>query len=214
MLSWDLYSKGVHSLGNSIYTCPRSPKYIVTSTPQNLNKEVYGHCMMDPQGLYTDIYIRTYIRIVATQLFTADSLSSPRQTWDPHWGPAFWLCGRSGYGAVGLGHGSFDGTFESTVRVQVPNNHILTQNLYHIYYYPKPKYLIIGFLGLCVKLPEFYVVLDCVKFQGFGVCSRQGFRVLSFSSLMPGAAESLLKFRDKLKLFKLAQGMGLCCLAS
>ena len=114
--------------------------------------------------------------------------------WDPHWGPAFWLCGRSGYGAVGLGHGSFDGTFESTVRVQVPNNHILAQNLYHIYYYPKPKYLIIGFLGLCVKLPEFYVVLDWVKFQGFGV--------------VPGAAESLLKFRDKLKLFKIGSRHG------
>ena len=26
-------------------------------------------------------------------------------------------------------------------RVQGPNNHILTQNLYYIYYYPKPKHL-------------------------------------------------------------------------
>ena len=33
-----------------------------------------------------------------------------------------------------------------TLRVQVPNNHILTQNLYYNYYYPKPKYLIIGYL--------------------------------------------------------------------
>ena len=32
-----------------------------------------------------------------------------------------------------------------TIRVQVPNNHILTQNLYHNSYYPKPKYLI-GYL--------------------------------------------------------------------
>ena len=31
-----------------------------------------------------------------------------------------------------------------SLRVQVPNNHILTQNLYHNSYYPKPKYLIIG----------------------------------------------------------------------
>ena len=29
-------------------------------------------------------------------------------------------------------------------KVQVPNNHILTQNLYYNYYYPKPKYLVIG----------------------------------------------------------------------
>ena len=33
-----------------------------------------------------------------------------------------------------------------SLRVQVPNNHILTQNLYYNYYYPKPKYLIIGYL--------------------------------------------------------------------
>ena len=33
-----------------------------------------------------------------------------------------------------------------TLRVQVPNNHILTKNLYYNYYYPKPKYLIIGYL--------------------------------------------------------------------
>ena len=32
-------------------------------------------------------------------------------------------------------------------RVQVPNNHILTLNLYYSYYYPIPKYLIIGYLG-------------------------------------------------------------------
>ena len=31
-------------------------------------------------------------------------------------------------------------------RVQVPNNHILAQNLYYNYYYPKLKYLIIGYL--------------------------------------------------------------------
>ena len=33
-----------------------------------------------------------------------------------------------------------------TLRVQVPNNHILTQNLYYNYYYPNPKYLIIGYM--------------------------------------------------------------------
>ena len=33
-----------------------------------------------------------------------------------------------------------------TRRVQVLNNHILAQNLYHDYYYPNPKYLNIGYL--------------------------------------------------------------------
>ena len=33
-----------------------------------------------------------------------------------------------------------------TLRVQVPNNHILTQNLYYNYYYPKPKYPNIGYM--------------------------------------------------------------------
>ena len=33
-----------------------------------------------------------------------------------------------------------------TPRVQVLNNHILTQNLYYNYYYQNPKYLIIGYL--------------------------------------------------------------------
>ena len=33
-----------------------------------------------------------------------------------------------------------------TLRVQVPNNHILTQNLYYNFYYP--KYLNIGYMGL------------------------------------------------------------------
>ena len=37
-----------------------------------------------------------------------------------------------------------------SLRVQVPNNHILTQNLYYNYYYPKPKCLFIGYLDLPV----------------------------------------------------------------
>ena len=32
------------------------------------------------------------------------------------------------------------------LRVKVPNNHILTQNLHHNSYYPKPKYLAVGYL--------------------------------------------------------------------
>ena len=33
-----------------------------------------------------------------------------------------------------------------TLKVQVPHNHILTQNLYYNPYYPYPKYLIIGYM--------------------------------------------------------------------
>ena len=33
-----------------------------------------------------------------------------------------------------------------TLRVQVLNMYILTQNLYYNFYYPKPKYLIIGYM--------------------------------------------------------------------
>ena len=35
---------------------------------------------------------------------------------------------------------------QRSLRVQVPKNHILTQNLYYYNYYPKPKYLIIGYM--------------------------------------------------------------------
>ena len=44
-----------------------------------------------------------------------------------------------------------------TLRVQVPNNHVLTQNLYYNSYYPNPKYLIIGYmdpLGNGLMVPE------------------------------------------------------------
>ena len=37
-----------------------------------------------------------------------------------------------------------------TLRVQVPNNCILPQNLYYNSYYPNPKYLVIGYLTLRV----------------------------------------------------------------
>ena len=40
----------------------------------------------------------------------------------------------------GIGLAGSDG------RVPVPNNHALTQNLYHNYYNPNPKYLIIGYM--------------------------------------------------------------------
>ena len=49
------------------------------------------------------------------------------------------------------------------LRVQVPNNHILTQNQYYNYYYPKPKYLIIGYmhpLGLAIGYTEYFSSRD------------------------------------------------------
>ena len=44
--------------------------------------------------------------------------------------------------------GELGGVFQYglTLRVQVPNSHILTQNLYYNYYYPSPRYLIIGYM--------------------------------------------------------------------
>ena len=36
--------------------------------------------------------------------------------------------------------------FLHTLRVQVPDNHILTQNLHYNHYYQNPKYLSIGYM--------------------------------------------------------------------
>ena len=43
-------------------------------------------------------------------------------------------------------NGKENGNYYTTLRVQVPNNHILPQNLYHNPYHPNPKYLIIGYM--------------------------------------------------------------------
>ena len=40
-----------------------------------------------------------------------------------------------------------------TLRVQVANNHILTQNLHYNSHYPKPEYLIIGHLDPLGYIP-------------------------------------------------------------
>ena len=43
-----------------------------------------------------------------------------------------------------------------TLRVQVPNNDILSQKVYQNHYYPNPKYLIIGYMDpLGVRLDPF-----------------------------------------------------------
>ena len=49
-----------------------------------------------------------------------------------------------------------------TLRVQVPNNHIPTQNLYYKYYYLKPKYQIIGYIGLVMSSMISWRVLGLV----------------------------------------------------
>ena len=41
-------------------------------------------------------------------------------------------------------YGRHDPEPSFSLRVQVPNNHILTENLYYTYYYPNSKYLVIG----------------------------------------------------------------------
>ena len=48
-----------------------------------------------------------------------------------------------------------------TLRVQVPNNQILTQNLYYNYYYPKPKYLIVGYMDPLGQLAQRSRVAGC-----------------------------------------------------
>ena len=53
--------------------------------------------------------------------------------------------GRRGSGQI-KNNGAREGRVDFALRVQVPNNHIFTQNLYYNYYYPRPKYLIIGYL--------------------------------------------------------------------
>ena len=40
----------------------------------------------------------------------------------------------------------------TTLKVQVPNNHIHAQNMHYNYYFPKPKYLIIEYLDPLGKL--------------------------------------------------------------
>ena len=45
-----------------------------------------------------------------------------------------------------LGLSKAQGPITLTLRVQVPNSHILTQNQDYNYYYPNPKYLIIGYM--------------------------------------------------------------------
>ena len=62
-----------------------------------------------------------------------------------------WLLGSNlGIGGGGLlrrGTATLDLSKLLTLRVQVPNNHILTSNLYYNYYYNNPnKYLISGYL--------------------------------------------------------------------
>ena len=80
------------------------------------------------------------------------------------------------------------------LRVQVPNNHILIQNLYYKYYCPNPKYLIIGYmdplgasgasgalLGLCFC--EFWLgavaapCFTCVSSVWRQICSTQNFSI-------------------------------------
>ena len=56
------------------------------------------------------------------------------------------------------------------LRVQVPKNHILTQNLYENYYYPNPKYLIIGYMD---PLGTVYLRNVIVRIDSFIPCKPE-----------------------------------------
>ena len=58
----------------------------------------------------------------------------------------------SAFGAQGSGGDRILGSSGLSLMVQVPNYHILTQDWYYNYYYPKPKYPIFRYLdplGMC-----------------------------------------------------------------
>ena len=83
----------------------------------------------------------------------------------------------SGWG-VGFTSRGLAGGCES-LRVQVPNNHILTQNLYHNYYYPNPKYLIIGYMdplgiGREARILGLIAVLKTGSWLGFKTWAEGG----------------------------------------
>ena len=56
---------------------------------------------------------------------------------------------------------------DSGLRVPVPNNRILTQTLHYNSYYPKPRYLIIGYLGPLGRVGRFQT-LTCAFGQASG----------------------------------------------
>ena len=67
------------------------------------------------------------------------------------------------------------------LRVQVPNNHILTQNLYYNYYYPKtqvPNYGVLGPFGWM----NFQILLG-FWVQGSGL-EMLRFKVLGFRGIL------------------------------
>ena len=66
-----------------------------------------------------------------------------------------------------------------TLRVQVPYNHILPPNLYNNYYYPKPKYLIIGYMDRYGKL----ALKRAPDGDNEAMCREAGRSLSSFDSL-------------------------------
>ena len=70
-----------------------------------------------------------------------------------------------------------------SLRVQVPNNHILTQSLYYNPYYPKPKYLIIRYLdplGICVYIYVYAASYDASSPKATTLYSGKGRHITSF----------------------------------
>ena len=104
------------------------------------------------------------------------------------WGMGFikcWLKGSvfASYGNVGLVN-------SITLRVQVPNNHIPTHNLYQNYYYPNPKYPIIRYmdpLGKPQTLGLRWLAWDAATRTAFAQPGGVGLKVLQAARVRPWA---------------------------
>ena len=85
-----------------------------------------------------------------------------------------------------LGPGCFIASFcaglglRLSLSVQVPNNHILTQHLYYNYCYPRPQYLIIGYLNPKPSTYTLYIPMyPCIsplKGPNYWVLGHSGLR--------------------------------------
>ena len=80
----------------------------------------------------------------------------------------------------------------------MPNNHIPTQNLYYNYYYPKPKYLIIGYMEplgrWCLRNGRFIPSLVATSLQrSHGSCSQNSLKGVIYRGLYMGITIGVIK---------------------
>ena len=76
----------------------------------------------------------------------------------------------------------------------MPNNHVLTQNLYYNYYYPNPKYQIIGYMDPLGNIVTAVVYRDCA---GVWLVTPTTYR-LGISSNSPYNPEKCVQSRSQL----------------